>query len=85
MTIKLTEEESLAFKVIEGVYKSYQNFDPQGIEKVQLEESGGFHFLRNLLVKLAILAWPYQELSSQAHASVHSQQEHHVHFLFQSN
>ena len=38
MTIKLTEEESLAFKVIEGVYKSYQNFDPQGIEKVQLEE-----------------------------------------------
>ncbi len=38
MTIKLSQEENLAFRIIEGVYKSYQNFDPQGIEEVQLEE-----------------------------------------------
>lgn len=38
MTRELTQDESSAFRIIEGVYKSYQTFDPQGIEKVQLEE-----------------------------------------------
>jgi len=38
MTQELTQDEASAFRIIEGVYKSYQSFDPQGIENVQLEE-----------------------------------------------